>query len=125
MRDPTKVTIGAGSRLAGTVYLDSWAPITIGANVLINSARFSTARHDIDSSVMSDIIEPITVGDHAWIIHQVIVLPGISIGGRAVVGTGSVVTKDVEPSAVVVGNPARKIRKRADVQLEYVPAGFG
>lgn len=53
----------------------------------------------------------IVVQDDAWLGACVVVLPGIIIGKGAVVGAGSVVTKNVEPYTVVVGNPARVIRK--------------
>jgi acetyltransferase-like isoleucine patch superfamily enzyme len=47
-----------------------------------------------------------------WIGNRVIVLDGVTIGAGAVVGAGSVVTRDVEPHAVVVGNPAHVVRMR-------------
>lgn len=47
-----------------------------------------------------------------WIGHNAIILPGIKIGNGAVIGTGAVVTKDVEKYSIVVGNPAREIKKR-------------
>jgi maltose O-acetyltransferase len=50
---------------------------------------------------------PITVGAKVWIGGGAIVLPGISIGDDAIVGAGSVVTRDVRPGATVMGNPAR------------------
>ena len=55
---------------------------------------------------------PVTLGHDVWIGHGVIVLPGVSVGTGAAVGAGAVVTKDVPPFAVVVGNPARVIRHR-------------
>ena len=55
---------------------------------------------------------PITVGAKAWIAGWSIVLPGVTIGEGAVVAAGAVVTKDVEPWAVVGGNPAKFIKKR-------------
>ena len=46
-----------------------------------------------------------------WIGHNAIILPGIKIGNGAVIGTGAVVTKDVEKYSIVVGNHAREIKK--------------
>ncbi|PJF48373.1 MAG: acetyltransferase [Candidatus Thermofonsia Clade 3 bacterium] len=54
------------------------------------------------------------VGHDVWIGHAAVVMPGVSIGIGAVVGAGAVVTKDVGPYEVVVGVPARRIRKRFD-----------
>jgi virginiamycin A acetyltransferase len=54
----------------------------------------------------------IAVGNDVWIGRDAMVLPGVRIGHGAVIGAGSVVTKDVPPYAIVAGNPARLIRKR-------------
>lgn len=59
----------------------------------------------------------VSIGDDVWIGHGAIVLPGRSIGTGAVVGAGSVVTKDVPPYAIVVGNPARVLRPRFDADI--------
>lgn len=56
----------------------------------------------------------VTVGNDVWIGCGVIVMPGITISNGAVIGAGSVVTKDVEPYAVVSGVPARLMRYRFD-----------
>ena len=55
--------------------------------------------------------KPIKVCDNAWIGMNVLVLKGVTIGEGAVVGAGSVVTKDVPPYTVVGGNPARVLKK--------------
>lgn len=53
----------------------------------------------------------VRIGDKAWIGFNVIVLKGVNIGEGAIVGAGSVVTRDVPPYTVVAGNPARPIRE--------------
>lgn len=54
----------------------------------------------------------VTLGHDVWLGHGVIVLPGVSIGSGAAVGAGAVVTKDLPPFALAVGNPARVLRFR-------------
>jgi phosphonate metabolism protein (transferase hexapeptide repeat family) len=54
----------------------------------------------------------VTLGHDVWLGHGAIVLPGVTIGTGAAIGAGAVVTKDIPPFAVAVGNPARVIRLR-------------
>lgn len=58
--------------------------------------------------------EPCVIGNDVWIASNVVVLRGVKIGNGAVIGAGSVVTKDVEPYSIVAGAPARIIKKRFD-----------
>ena len=61
---------------------------------------------------------PLMIEDGVWIGHNVMILPGCKrIGRGAIVGAGSIVTRDVEPYAVVAGNPARKVRDRFSPEL--------
>jgi len=55
---------------------------------------------------------PVALGHDVWIGHGAVVLPGVTIGTGAAVGAGTIVTKDVPPFAVVVGNPGRVLRYR-------------
>jgi acetyltransferase-like isoleucine patch superfamily enzyme len=54
---------------------------------------------------------PIKICSHAWIGMNCIILKGVTIGEGAIVGAGSVVTKDVDPWTIVGGNPAKKIKE--------------
>ena len=56
-------------------------------------------------------VRSVVIGDKAWIGFNSIVLKGVSIGERAIVAAGSVVTRDVPAATVVAGNPARVIRE--------------
>lgn len=58
-----------------------------------------------------ELAKPITIGDDVWVGGAAVICPGVTIGNNAVVGAGSVVTKDVEPYTVVAGNPAKLIRR--------------
>jgi hypothetical protein len=55
---------------------------------------------------------PVALGHDVWIGHGAVVLPGRRVGTGAAVGAGAVVTRDVPPYAVAVGNPARVVRPR-------------
>lgn len=59
---------------------------------------------------------PVVVESKAWIGFNVSILKGVTIGEGAVVGAGSVVTRDVAPFSVVAGNPARRIRSLTSAQ---------
>lgn len=61
-----------------------------------------------------DMFRHVTIGNDVWTGHNVNILPGVSVGDGAVIGAGSVVTKDVPPYAIVVGAPARVRRLRFD-----------
>lgn len=58
------------------------------------------------------IMKPIKIGDFVWVGHGALILGGVTIGEGAIVGAGSVVTRDVPPFAIVGGNPARVIKSR-------------
>lgn len=108
------VSIGAGSFINTDFLILGGGRVTIGANVLIGpSTRFYTPNHPIDPDDRREGYErvaPIVVGDNVWFGGSVVVLPGVTIGENAVVGAGSVVTKDVPANVVVAGNPAKVIR---------------
>ena len=73
----------------------------------------------MDESFFSDdkvctLKGPTIVGNDVWIGYNSVIMPGVHIGDGAIIGTRSVVTKDVPPYTVVAGDPARPIRKRFD-----------
>ena len=60
----------------------------------------------------------IIIGPDVWIGHAAILMPGVCVGTGAIIGAGSVVTKDVPDYTIVAGNPARFIRRRVDETVE-------
>jgi maltose O-acetyltransferase len=87
---------------SGAIILDN-AQVTIGDNVMI----------DADKRIAGDeIAKPVTIKDKVWIGGGVIILPGVTINEGAIVGAGSVVTKDVPSYARVAGNPATLMAKK-------------
>ncbi len=103
-----RVLIGCGSKIVG--------PITFGDNILLaQNVVMSGLNHDYEDPTVPIIeqgfnVKKIVVEDGVWMGAGVIVTPGVHIGKNAVVGAGSVVTKDVPPYTVVVGNPARVVK---------------
>ena len=57
------------------------------------------------------------VGNDVWIGQNAVILPGVHIGDGAIIGANCVVGRDVAPYAIVIGNPARDLRKRFDDEL--------
>ncbi len=57
------------------------------------------------------------IGNDVWLGQNAVILPGVHIGDGAIIGASSVVGRDVEPYTIVVGNPARPVRKRFDDEL--------
>ena len=88
--------------------------ITIGNNVFIApNVSIITEEHAMDAVQRAQGLEythPVTIGDNVWICTGAIVLPGVTIGDNSVIGAGSVVTKDIPPNSLAVGNPCRVIR---------------
>ena len=110
----------------GCVMLDV-APIRIGvACQLATGVQLLTAAHPIDPEVRRlgwEYGEPIAIGDNVWLGGGVVVCPGVTIGDDTVVGAGAVVTRDLPPRVVVVGNPARVLREIGENDAVTIPPG--
>ena len=95
------------------VILDA-APVTFGDHVFVGpNCGFYTAGHPLDIALRNQGLEyarPITVGSNVWIGGNVCVMPGVTIGDGCVIGAGSVVTRDIPPHTLAVGNPCRPVR---------------
>ena len=107
----------------GRLDIHAWAPIEIGRSVIFNDeVVLMGASHKPDSPQFGGQREPIKIGDYAWLPMRIIVLPGVTIGHAAVIGSGAVVTKDVPDYGIAVGNPAKVVKERARLDFSYVPA---
>jgi acetyltransferase-like isoleucine patch superfamily enzyme len=112
------VSFGEGSML----HIGKYCSIARGVTILLGgehrpdwvttypfSALRADARHHIGHPrTKGDVV----IGHDVWIGTRSLILSGVSIGDGAVLGAGSVVTKDVAPYAIVAGNPARQVRER-------------
>jgi maltose O-acetyltransferase len=107
----------------GLVALDV-APISIGADVMIGpNVQLLTPTHPVDPDLRRakwEAARPIVIGDNVWLGGGVVVCPGVTIGADTVVGAGSVVTRDLPPRVVAVGNPARVVRAVDDTGVEAI-----
>lgn len=124
-----RISIGKNCYIGEGTRIWSGAGITIGDHVLIahNVSIFDNLTHPMDWQARRrhfDAIafaghpqdidlgdRPISIGDDAWIGAHALVLRGVTIGPRAVVAAGSVVTRDVPADTIVGGNPASVIRE--------------
>ncbi len=109
------VSLGAGTFLNFGCQLADVAEIVLGEAVQVGPyVQFLTPIHPVDPVARRDRWEraaPIRVEDNVWIGGGAIVLPGVTIGADTVVGAGAVVTKDLPPRVLAVGNPARLVRQ--------------
>jgi acetyltransferase-like isoleucine patch superfamily enzyme len=123
------VTFGAFSITNGTQFVCD-EEITIGTGTMLgwNAVIMDTRRIPFDPEARRAVLDrvasstprrllaevetaPVRIGSNVYIGFDVMVLPGVTIGDGAVIGSRSVVTGDVEAYTVVVGNPARVVRR--------------
>jgi maltose O-acetyltransferase len=90
-------------------------PVRVGNNVLIGpGVHIYTATHPIEAEERRAGLEsgkPVTIEDDVWIGGRVVVCPGVRIGAGSVIGTGSVVTRDIPSGVLAAGSPCKVIRR--------------
>ncbi|RKH65591.1 acyltransferase [Corallococcus llansteffanensis] len=97
-----RLLVGAETQFNYGVSLEAWESVQIGARCMFASfVRVS----DRDGQRIS----PIIIEDDVWVAHGAILLPGVRIGARSVVSAGSIVSQDVPPDSLAMGNPARSM----------------
>jgi UDP-2-acetamido-3-amino-2,3-dideoxy-glucuronate N-acetyltransferase len=97
-----RVTVKSGVQLWDGIRIEN--DVFIGPNVTFSNDRFPRSKQYPEAFLQTVVKTGASIGANATI------LPGITIGSQAMIGAGSVVTKDVPDHALVVGNPARIIR---------------
>jgi maltose O-acetyltransferase len=117
---PFACDYGDNIRLGANVYFNfncvvlDVASVTIGSNTMFGPAvQIYTALHPLDAAERRSGIEsgkPVVIGDDVWVGGASVICPGVTIGDRAVIGAGSVVTRDIPPDVFAAGNPCRVIR---------------
>jgi acetyltransferase-like isoleucine patch superfamily enzyme len=121
-------TIGDGTRVNGTITIKGQGECRIGKfGALGDGIKMITSNHRADSVNLQyalarklgielpvDSTMGIVVGHNVWIGDNALILAGVRVGNGAIIGAGSIVTKDVASYSVVAGVPARELRKRFD-----------
>jgi putative colanic acid biosynthesis acetyltransferase WcaF len=111
---PEGVEIGPHTTIGNDAFLDGRQGLKIGSCVNIaGEVRIYTLEHDLDDPLFAGKGGPVVIEDYVAIGTRVLILPGVTIGRGAAVASGAVVTKNVDPYAVVGGVPARFIRERS------------
>jgi len=94
--------------------------VTVGARCMFGpNVSIFAATHEAEVQSRRDNIEygkPVVIGDDCWVGGNVVILPGVTIGRGVTVGAMSVVTKDVPDFCVVMGQPARVVKKVKEVE---------
>jgi acetyltransferase-like isoleucine patch superfamily enzyme len=107
------VSIANGVRIHSQCFIPEYTVLEencwIGPRVTITNAPFPRCQH------MPACLLGVTVGREAKIGANVTLLPGVKIGERALIGAGAVVTKDIPPETVVIGNPGRPVKSIDDL----------
>jgi maltose O-acetyltransferase len=92
-------------------------PVRIGSFTLIGPAvQIYTAMHPFDAELRrrEEYGKPVEIGSDVWVGGGAIILPGVQVGSRSVIGAGSVVTRSIPDGVFAAGNPCRVIREIAD-----------
>ncbi|HKY39988.1 MAG TPA: acyltransferase [Polyangiaceae bacterium] len=110
---PEQLQIGRNCNLEPDCVLELSDKLSIGDGVTLEpGVMILTSTHELDfpsHRAGKLILGPVVIGDGAWLRARCIVLPGITIGPGAVIETGAVVNKNVEPNTRVGGIPAAKL----------------
>ena len=122
IRKPSRLSIHDCCSIGPRVLLDARSGLIILSHVTIAyDAIVWTLHHEMNSKDFHGKGAPTLIDEYAWICSRAIILPGVTIGKGAVVASGAVVTKDVEPFSIVGGVPAKKIGERSERVFTYDP----
>lgn len=101
-----------GDNFYMNAYSDVRGDVVFGRDVLLGPKVVIWDRCDPATAAERGERAPVRIGDDVWIAASCVVTGGVEIGTGSVVGAGSVVIEDVPPQSIVVGNPARVVRRR-------------
>ena len=109
------VVLKEGANLNSNCFFQDLATVSFGKGTAVGpNCSFYTATHSLDPERRAQgymSAKPITVGNNVFIGGSVNVQPGVTIGDNSVIGTGSVVTKDIPANVFAAGNPCKVIKE--------------
>ncbi len=108
--------IGRNSSINGHLSIEIGDDVFFGPNVYVTDQNHTAIDRTLPIGRQAAPERPVRIGAGSWIGTNAVILPGVTIGERAIVGAGAVVTRDVPTGAVVVGAPARVV---SDAQARY------
>jgi maltose O-acetyltransferase len=123
MQPPFFCDYGANIELGTRVFFNfncvvlDVCPVRIGDYTLLGPAvQIYTALHPFDAGLRrrQEFGRPVDIGADVWVGGGAIICPGVRIGSQAVIGAGSVVTRDIPDGVFAAGNPCRVVRRLAD-----------
>jgi putative colanic acid biosynthesis acetyltransferase WcaF len=110
---PWNLTMHDRSLLGERANANSLGEIEIGPGATVaQEVYLSAGSHDFDEPALPLVVAKITIGQDAFVCARTFIMPGVTIGKRALIGACSVVTKDIEDNVVAAGNPCRVLRPR-------------
>lgn len=107
-----KIVIGDGCGLNSFCRLFGHGGIEIGNDTFCGpGTTITTTTHEYTGDMGRTYFLKVTIGKNVWVGANVTILPGVTIGDDCVIGAASVVTKDIPPNTLAVGNPAKVIKE--------------
>jgi acetyltransferase-like isoleucine patch superfamily enzyme len=108
-----RISVGDYCLICPGVRISSATQIVIGDNCMIANGVYITDSdwHDLYNRLAMGRAEAVSIGRNVWIGDSAIICKGVSIGDNSVVGAGAIVVAHVPPNCVVVGNPARVVKR--------------
>lgn len=106
-----KVTFGDRCFVNAGTILFSVLEVTIGNDVALANEVYILDSNSHGTEGRNPYDAPVRIGDGTWVGARAVILPGVTIGKRVVVGAGAVVSRDVPDDSIVAGNPGVVTRK--------------
>lgn len=112
-----RTIIGLGNTIIGPINIGN--DVMFAQNIVASGMNHGYEDVNVPPSLQKEICKQINIGNSVWIGANCVITAGVNIGEHCVIGAGSVVTKDIAPFSVAVGNPIRVIKKYHPELMEW------